>query len=141
MGIAGGTLPLPFGHGAEAAVDIEGLMVTSPRRLTRHETDYIQQLLEDHLQKLRDETNVVMGGDDEEAAWQGWDVNPDSSSESSESEGWIDVDDGKDDLDISDSEDAGYKTENESQKAADGRADVPDPSSRVSTLATTKVSN
>lgn len=27
MGISNGTQPLPFGHSADAAVDIEGLMV------------------------------------------------------------------------------------------------------------------
>jgi len=30
MGMASGTQPLPFGHTANAAVDIEGLLVCSP---------------------------------------------------------------------------------------------------------------
>ncbi|KAF7322718.1 Protein SDA1 [Mycena chlorophos] len=89
MGMANGSAPaLPFGHGADAAVDIEGLA-----------------LLEDHLQQLRDEENG--GGDgmqeDDDAAWNGWDS--DSSSSDSASEGWIDVEDDDQDLHISDSDD------------------------------------
>ncbi|KAJ7684798.1 SDA1-domain-containing protein [Mycena polygramma] len=112
MGMASGTQPLAFGHSADAAVDIEGLA-----------------LLEDHLQKLRDEDNVVL--EDDEAAWEGWDVDSDSSD--SDSEGWLDVEDNDEDLHISDSEDE------------DNPKDKPppdtevDPSTRISTLATTKI--
>ncbi|KAJ7043356.1 SDA1-domain-containing protein [Mycena alexandri] len=115
MGMASGTQPLAFGHSADAAVDIEGLA-----------------LLEDHLQKLRDEENVVMDEDDE-AAWDGWDVDSDSSD--SESEGWIDVDDGNDDLHISDSEDE----DKDKPKEPPLDADAVDPATRISTLATTKI--
>ncbi|KAJ6513813.1 SDA1-domain-containing protein [Mycena vitilis] len=112
MGMASGTQPLAFGHSADAAVDIEGLA-----------------LLEDHLQKLRDEDNVVL--EDDEAAWEGWDVDSDSSD--SDSEGWLDVEDNDEDLHISDSEDE------------DNPKDKPppdtevDPATRISTLATTKI--
>ncbi|KAJ7231461.1 SDA1-domain-containing protein [Mycena haematopus] len=116
MGMANGTQPLAFGHSADAAVDIEGLA-----------------LLEDHLQKLRDEENVVIEEDDE-AAWAGWDADSDSSD--SEPEGWIDVSDDDEVLHISDSEDE------DKQKDQEPPPDVemgPDPSTRISTLATTKI--
>ncbi|KAJ7771870.1 SDA1-domain-containing protein [Mycena metata] len=115
MGMASGTQPLAFGHSADAAVDIEGLA-----------------LLEDHLQKLRDEENVVMDEDDE-AAWDGWDVDSDSSD--SEPEGWIDVEDDNDDLHISDSEDE----DKDKPKEPPSNADAVDPATRISTLATTKI--
>ncbi|KAJ6547221.1 protein required for actin cytoskeleton organization and cell cycle progression [Mycena capillaripes] len=115
MGMASGTQPLAFGHSADAAVDIEGLA-----------------LLEDHLQKLRDEDNVVMEEDDE-AAWEGWDVDSDSSD--SESEGWIDVEDDDGDLHISDSEDEDKPKE----PPPPPDAEATDPSTRISTLATTKI--
>ncbi|KAJ7093086.1 protein required for actin cytoskeleton organization and cell cycle progression [Mycena epipterygia] len=114
MGLASGVQPLAFGHSADAAVDIEGLA-----------------LLEDHLQKLRDEENVVMGEDDE-AAWNGWDVDSDSDSES---EGWIDVDDNDDNLHISDSEDE----DKPKDPPPDAEANPVDPATRISTLATTKI--
>ncbi|KAF7295200.1 Protein SDA1 [Mycena indigotica] len=111
MGIASGSQPLPFGHSADAAVDIEGLA-----------------LLEDHLQQLRDEENGdVDAEEDDEAAWNGWDVDSDSSD--SESEGWINVEDDDQDLHISDSEDEDNKS----------TAAPPDGPARVSTLATTKI--
>ncbi|KAJ7273409.1 SDA1-domain-containing protein [Mycena rebaudengoi] len=119
MGLASGTQPLAFGHSADAAVDIEGL-----------------SLLEDHLQKLRDEENVVLGEDeDNEAAWEGWDVESDSSSDS-DSEDWINVDDDDDkDLHISDSEDE----DKPKATPVDAEMDVVDPATRISTLATTKI--
>ncbi|KAJ7490049.1 SDA1-domain-containing protein [Mycena galericulata] len=117
MGMASGTQPLAFGHSADAAVDIEGLA-----------------LLEDHLQKLRDEENVVLE-DDDEAAWEGWDVDSDSSD--SESEGWIDVDDDDGDLHISDSEDE--DKDKPKKPPSDTDADMVDPAARISTLATTKI--
>ncbi|KAF7338568.1 Protein SDA1 [Mycena venus] len=113
MGMASGTQPLAFGHSADAAVDIEGLA-----------------LLEDHLQKLRDEENVVMEEDDE-TAWNGWDV--DSESSDSDSDGWIDVPDDDDNLHISDSEDEDKPKEKETAP------DTEDPTTRISTLATTKI--
>lgn len=138
MGVANGVQPLPFGHSAEAAVDIEGLV-----------------LLEDHLRKLREEDGVTSGGeddeDDDEAAWEGWDVEEDSSEEE-DSEGWVNVESGGEDLEISDSEDEDGK--NKKKEKAKGRkkrdaesddedADKEDEkepeSQRVSTLATTKI--
>lgn len=77
---------------------------------------------------------------DDDAGWEGWDVETDSSDDESESEGWINVDDGDDDLEISDSEDDEPK---KTSQAADGTAasgETPaDSAPRISTLATTKV--
>ncbi|OBZ75766.1 Protein sda1 [Grifola frondosa] len=129
MGIAKGTQPLPFGHSAEAAVDIEGLV-----------------LLEDHLKKLREEEGVASGEEDDEAAWEGWDVESDSDESS---DGWIGVEsDGDDDLEISDSEDEDGKHALKS-KGKDRTNDVPQDvpkediaeatAARISSLATTKI--
>ncbi|KAI0075444.1 protein required for actin cytoskeleton organization and cell cycle progression [Panus rudis PR-1116 ss-1] len=120
MGLTKGVKP--FGHGEEAAVDIEGL-----------------SLLEDHMKRLREEEGVDEGifEDDDEAAWNGWDVESDSSDESSD--GWIDVQsDGEQDLDISDSddEDEGKKKAEEGSTSKEGAEDA---AARISTLATTKI--
>lgn len=138
MGLASGTQPLPFGHSAEAAIDIEGLAVRFIYLVYYTASILIRfQLLEDHLQRLRDEDGIIMNEDDEdEAAWQGWDVESDSS-DGSESEGWIDVEDNDDTLNISDSEDEGDKLATGAQNADDD----PTSSTRISTLATTKVSD
>ncbi|KAI0747789.1 actin cytoskeleton organization and cell cycle progression protein [Daedaleopsis nitida] len=134
MGIAKGSQPLPFGHSAEAAVDIEGLV-----------------LLEDHLKKLREEDGIASGDEeDDEAAWEGWDVETDSSDESSD--GWVDVDsDGEEDLEISDSEDEDDKKSkkkrkgkgkaNEEEEGAQGEKEetTEEEVKRISTLATTKI--
>ncbi|TFK93178.1 SDA1-domain-containing protein [Polyporus arcularius HHB13444] len=139
MGIAKGSQPLPFGHSAEAAVDIEGLV-----------------LLEDHLKKLREEDGVASGVEDEddEAAWDGWDVESDSDEESSD--GWQEVDSDSDgDLEISDSEDEDGKPSKKSKgkgkaKAKDDDDDMEveegkeqenpeEAANRISTLATTKI--
>ncbi|PBK77811.1 actin cytoskeleton organization and cell cycle progression protein [Armillaria solidipes] len=119
MGMASGTQPLPFGHSADAAVDIEGL-----------------SLLEDHFNKLREDEDVDMdeAGD---TGWENWDVESDSSDSDEESEGWIDVDDTDDQLVISDSEDEGEKKDGENAKAEDKNSE--DLATRVSTLATTKI--
>lgn len=119
MGMASGTQPLPFGHSADVAVDIEGL-----------------SLLEDHFNKLREDEDVDMdeAGD---AGWENWDVESDSSDSDEESEGWIDVDDADDQLIISDSEDEGEKKDGENAKAEDKNSE--DLATRVSTLATTKI--
>lgn len=87
----------------------------------------IRQLLEDHLNKLRDEANAKDVNEDE-AAWDKWDLESEAS-DSSQSEGWIDVEDNHDLLNISDSEDDGEGNEPEKQDL------------RPSTLATTKVSS
>jgi protein SDA1 len=106
------------------------------------------QLLEDHLQKIREEDGAEPGDEDDEAAWDAWDVESDSSEEDSDSEPWINVDsDSDNDLDISDSEDerpskkegkarAKLPGDDEPMDTKDTQEPVPD---RVSTLATTKV--
>ncbi|KAK0483327.1 SDA1-domain-containing protein [Armillaria novae-zelandiae] len=119
MGMASGTQPLPFGHSADAAVDIEGL-----------------SLLEDHFNKLREEEDVDIDEADD-AGWENWDVESDSSDSDSESEGWIDVDDADDQLVISDSEDEGEKKDGENAKVEEKNSE--DVATRVSTLATTKI--
>jgi protein SDA1 len=69
--------------------------------------------------------NAVSTTSDDESAWQGWEIESDSS-EGSESETWIEVDDNDECLNISDAEtEPGH---------------VEDTPVRVSTLATTKVS-
>lgn len=90
--------------------------------------------MEDHLKQLREEDGLE--DEDDEAGWDNWDVESDSSEDSDESGGWIDVDDNKEDLDISDSEDE--KNVVSKDKEPD-KEDDPDPSTRVSSLATTKV--
>jgi protein SDA1 len=109
MGIAGGQQPLPFGHTPEAAVDIEGLA-----------------LLEDHFNALRGEDEGAIDEDD----IKGWEVESDSSEESSEDEEWINVQSDDDDLVISDSEDETEEKTNE---------EVDEAEKRISTLATTKI--
>ena len=83
----------------------------------------VTQLLEDHLQKLGAEDAVGLTGDDD-SAWHGWDIQYDSS-DGSENETWIDVDDGAECLSISDMEDES--------------SHMNDTTGRISTLATTKV--
>ncbi|KAA1473975.1 SDA1-domain-containing protein [Dentipellis sp. KUC8613] len=112
MSLAEGQKPAAFGHGQEAAVDIEGL-----------------RMLEDHLAALREEDGVAEGEEVDE--WDGWDVESNSSEESSDSGGWINVDsDGDDNIDVSDSDDEAEK------KAEEEKAEEP---SLPSTLATTKI--
>jgi protein SDA1 len=112
-------------------------------------------LLEDHLQKLRDEEGaaegaLLNGDEDDAAAWEGWDVESDSSEEDSDSEPWIDVDSGgENNLDISDSEDEEDAKKKKKKKASaineDEDAEMEQPpaeepvADRISTLATTKV--
>ncbi|TRM59483.1 SDA1-domain-containing protein [Schizophyllum amplum] len=116
MGLAEGSQPLPFGHTADAAVDIEGL-----------------SLLEDHLEKLREEEG---GDEDMEAAdakaWENWEADSDTSDSDSDSSDWIKVDsDDDNDIVVSDSED----------EEADGKSVTVSESveTRMSTLATTKI--
>ncbi|THV08075.1 SDA1-domain-containing protein [Dendrothele bispora CBS 962.96] len=119
MGLASGSQPLPFGHTADAAVDIDGL-----------------SLLENHLKQLQEENGEDILQEDDEAAWNGWDVdsNSDSDSDSESSDGWINVeDDENDNIDIGDSED---EAEN---KETDASAGPSSESTNPSTLATTKI--
>ncbi|KAJ7582468.1 SDA1-domain-containing protein [Mycena floridula] len=113
MGLTTGVQPLPFGHTADAAVDIAGLA-----------------LLEDHLKKLREEDGVMEEEEDDEAGWNNWEVESDDSSDKSSEDGWINVDEDED-LNISDSDDE------EDQK--EQVKDESDPALRISTLATTKI--
>jgi len=130
MSIAGGSQPLPFGHSTDAAVDIEGLV-----------------LLEDHLKKLREEDGATSDAEneDDEAGWDGWDLESDSSEDSDDSGGWIDVEsEGDDDLDISDSEDEADKKDTKGKSIAkyDDEASAPaeeTAEARISLLATTKI--
>ncbi|KXN90447.1 Protein sda1 [Leucoagaricus sp. SymC.cos] len=116
MDMAGGAQPLPYGHTAEAAVDIEGLA-----------------LLEDHLSKLREADETSLQDENDDAAWEGWEE--DSSASSSESEGWIDVEDDDSSLIISESEDEGDATEKKKRQVEVDAGEV----NRISQLATTKI--
>ncbi len=137
MGMASGTQPLPFGHSADAAVDIEGLSVRELLYKVLKIDHLVKQLLEDHFNKLREEDEDVDMDEAGDAGWENWDVESDSSDSDEESEGWIDVDDADDQLVISDSEDEGEKKDGENAKAGDKNSE--DLATRVSTLATTKV--
>ncbi|KAF9532363.1 protein required for actin cytoskeleton organization and cell cycle progression [Crepidotus variabilis] len=115
LGIMSGTAPLPYGHSAEAAIDIEGL-----------------SLLEDHMKKLREEDGIETDDEDDESKWEGWNAETDSS-ESSDDEPWINVDSDDDrDIEVSDSE-------NDTEKKMVEDAPAEPHSQRVSTLATTKI--
>lgn len=71
--------------------------------------------MEDHLKKLREEETGEDDGD--EAGWENWEVETDSST--SESEGWIDVSSDDEDLEVSDSEDeAPVQTKGEAQTSS-----------------------
>ena len=108
---------------------------------------------------MREEDGGASGdeGEDDEGAWEGWDVESDSSEDSSE--GWIDVDsDSDEDIEVSDSEDEDGKkskkgkgkgkgkgkVESEDEDARSGDDDNKEETAeeavqRISTLATTKV--
>ena len=96
---------------------------------------------------MREEEGVEPGAGDEddEAAWQGWDLESDSSEESDESGGWIDVEsDGSEDLEISDSEDEGDTKDAKGKNQDKGDEEITMPAddsaaTRISSLATTKV--
>lgn len=89
-----------------------------------------------------------MYDEDDDAAWEGWDVESESGSDS---DGWISVDSDDEDLVISDSDDEkGAKSKQRKEKQIDGDTEMQDDDSksdplravepvRVSTLATTKV--
>ncbi|PPQ63187.1 hypothetical protein CVT24_005732 [Panaeolus cyanescens] len=116
MGVNVAARALPYGHAAEAAIDIEGL-----------------SLLEDHLKRLREEDGAAL--DEDEDDWNGWELESDSSSDS-ESDGWINVEsDDDNDLEISDSEDEG---ENK-KPAISEEGQTTTAAATVSTLATTKI--
>jgi protein SDA1 len=96
------------------------------------------QLLEDHLQKIREEDNARQGLEEvnnEDEGWNGWNVESDFSDGSFQSEGWIDVDSDGDHLEISDSEDEAITKDAGYRIAVSEAADAPN---RISTLATSK---
>ena len=117
----------------------------------------VLQLLEDHLKALRAEEGVASDASNaslnDEAAWDGWDVEEDSSE--GESDGWINVESDSEDLEISDSEDESDKKEKKNKKETKrkkGKNDDDDDDEtedaekekepvRVSSLATAKVCN
>ncbi|KAJ3901031.1 SDA1-domain-containing protein [Lentinula edodes] len=140
---------LPYGHSANAAVDIEGL-----------------SLLESHFQQLREEENghddADSGEDNNEAGWDGWDIESDSDSESDSEDGWQDVSSDSDgDIELSDSENEngeqrernknkGKETERqerrrekkekrEKQRAKEEATETRNFDQDASTLATTKI--
>jgi protein SDA1 len=79
--------------------------------------------------------------EDDEAAWDGWDVETDSSEDSSADEGWINVVSDDEPLEVSDDEDNADEKRAPQTKVkvkADEQSLEP-PISRISTLATTKV--
>ncbi|KZS94026.1 actin cytoskeleton organization and cell cycle progression protein [Sistotremastrum niveocremeum HHB9708] len=137
--------PLPFGHNPDTPANIEGL-----------------ELLEDHLDQMRKEAADGADGEggldeDDDAAWEGWDVESDSEEES-DSDGWNNVSDDDDDLVISDSDDEKDKSssksktktkstsDDEKEKDDEMKDEVTETNEekteevqRVSTLATTKI--
>lgn len=126
MGLASGHQPLPYGHTSEAAVDIEGLSVCQLSNIALATSLTLEQLLEDHLQKLREEEGLTT--EDDHAVWHNWEIQSDSSSDDA-SDGWINVDDdGDDNFVLSDSDDELEKSDGPPPAAAP----------RTSTLATSK---
>ena len=90
------------------------------------------------MQKLRKEDGLELNGEDDDALWQGWDIESnDSDEDSDEDEDWINVDDDEDEpLVISDSEDESEKAKNDQATPSHESLNSP----RISTLATSKVS-
>lgn len=79
--------------------------------------------------------------EDDDAGWENWDVETDSSE--SDSEGWMDVSSDGEDLEVSDSEDekeAPLAQARDSEKgASEADKDIQAQDNPISTLATTKV--
>lgn len=104
--------------------------------------------MEDHLKQLRAEEGIESGdeNEDDEGAWEGWDLESDSSDSSSDSGEWINVSsDGEDHISMSDSEDEDDKksSKGKGMEKADGEEEVQDTATepevnRISSLATTK---
>ncbi|KAH9978314.1 SDA1-domain-containing protein [Russula compacta] len=120
MGMSQGNQPTPFGYVEKPAVDIDGLV-----------------LLEDHLRTTRGDDGASSDGEeDDEEAWEGWEIESESFDDPSDSRGWIDVESGGEDhLGISDSDNEYGKS-----RAQPPENDWPvGDANRTSTLATTKV--
>lgn len=89
------------------------------------------------MKNLREEEGVELDDEDDEAMWNGWDVESDEDSDSDEEE-WINVDsDDDEDLVVSDSDD---EKEEKSERRKPTQADEG-ATNRISALATTKVSH
>lgn len=85
------------------------------------------------MKQIREEDGAGEDDSDDDAMWEGWDVESDSNSDSDE-EKWINVDDDDDeDLVISDSDDDSPKKDNSNTEP-----ELLGPP-RISSLATTKV--
>ncbi|KAN0105324.1 protein required for actin cytoskeleton organization and cell cycle progression [Russula decolorans] len=119
IGMSQGNQPTPFGYVEKPAEDIEGLV-----------------LLEDHLRTTRGEDEASGDGEEDDEAWEGWEIGSESSDDSLDSGGWIDVEsDGGDHLNVSDSGDEDGKNGDKLRKIDESAGDV----NRTSTLATTKI--
>ncbi|KAI9511387.1 protein required for actin cytoskeleton organization and cell cycle progression [Russula earlei] len=119
MGMSQGNQPAPFGYVEKPAEDIEGLV-----------------LLEDHLRSNHGEGEAAGDEEYDENAWDGWQIESESSDSSSDSVGWIDVEsDGEDHLSISDSGDEDEKHREELPR----NEGFANEAKRTSTLATTKI--
>jgi protein SDA1 len=86
--------------------------------------------------------------EDDGAAWEGWDVESNSSDDSDDSGSWNNVEsDGEEAFDVSDSDDESPKRTDKGKGKAIGQqsgkekedVEMKDEAPRVSTLATTKV--
>src|SRR6266702_1001508 len=76
------------------------------------------------------------GEEEDEKAWDGWELESESSDDTSDSGGWIDVEsDGGDHLSVSDSEDEDKKSNGKLPENEGPSTEA----NRTSTLATTKV--
>ncbi|KAG9015055.1 Severe Depolymerization of Actin [Tulasnella sp. 427] len=129
IGMANGSQPLSYGQEQRPAITVEGL-----------------ELLEEHFAQLRaEEGDDAVMDDEDDAAWEGWEVESDASSDS---EGWQSVSSDEGDIEISDSDDDRPRSKGKKVQQADEDEEVkPDEAatpaatevSLVSNLATTKI--
>lgn len=88
------------------------------------------------MRTTRGEDEESGDGEEEDEAWEGWEIGSESSDDSSDSGGWIDIEsDGEDHLNVSDSDAEDGKNGDKLRKDDGSPGDV----NRTSTLATTKV--
>ncbi|EJD54169.1 protein required for actin cytoskeleton organization and cell cycle progression [Auricularia subglabra TFB-10046 SS5] len=111
MGVGEEKRALPYGHAPRPMERIEGL-----------------ELLEEHLNRLREEEDGEGAGDEED--WKNWDVESDESDSDSESEGWINVESDGEDIVVSDSDD---EAESKPAAAPTPSAEPKDPSQLLTT--------
>ncbi|KAF8306246.1 actin cytoskeleton organization and cell cycle progression protein [Clavulina sp. PMI_390] len=120
MGLNTATL-MPFGHSANLPQTIDGL-------------DLLKAFLDEQKQENGDEEIE----EDDEAGWDGWDV--ESESGSSDSGSWIDVDSDGPEVSVSDSDDDEPRAATSTQPAAAGvQPQTPVDSVSVMELATNKI--